>query len=452
MKQTFSDSGRDAARLLVPFASTIVLIPFAILLCCATPAFDDFCKASGVSSLGQITDPFAAAWWNYQHWTARWFTAFLQSALMGRMNLASAQYAWLLAGVMGFDLAALWIFFRAVMGISRHSSLLMAIVFYAAWAANTDSPGESIYFATVAIEYQLSLGTLLCAVSLLCHERPLHWGRTLLLVILAFLIPAQHEIAGGFLCAALAAGLLTARYLKTPYLWWTITLIIASASLLMVVASPGVHERIVHRSIIGGFVAWNFAQAPICLYHAVLSGAEWIINPTVLLAAICLPGLIRFDASREPPRWLACLCGLGMATLVILYALVELASGDTAPGRVAGWFQWMFWLLQICAVLIAFPELRRNKGFLRPVACCLFAITLVMTPNFRKAVADIAAPARQWHAAITDQLRRGVPGGNFTGLPPKPELFLEPGTASPRNSAWVGSCLASYERAREPVK
>src|SRR5262249_22945759 len=150
--------------------------------------------------------------------------------------------------------SALWFFFRTYFRLSRTAAALAAASFYAAWIASLNSPEEQIFWLTGAIEYHLSFATLLALLSLLYKKRSAVWYY-LVVVALSVAIPAQHEIAGTFLCVALLAAIVCLSFLRLPAGQWYVSLIFTLLSQAFVMATPGNKLRAAqeHRHL------WDFA-------------------------------------------------------------------------------------------------------------------------------------------------------------------------------------------------
>ena len=436
--------GENILNALLPLTITLVLSVFAGLMFSATPALDDFCKAS-LSYLGQPQGSATQVTWLYfMGWSARWVSTILQSALFSRVDLISA-YPWLLLGVMAVNLAALCVFFRSVLQLKTRTALVVAGMFYVSWAVSIPSTAENIFWATGATEYQLSQSSLLVLLALLCSSR----GRigAGAAFILAFLIPAQHEVAGMLVCLVLAAGVVVARVLRVPSGKWIICLALASLSLAIVIVSPAGRER----AAADGKVLWDFRHEPAYAFQALKNGVDWLISPIPLLTAICVPLFVgSMERRRETPIthpvWLAPLCLLGMCLIVCVAALVALVSAGGPPDRLVGWYQWPFWLLLLCAVYLGVPELRATSALridaFKLGLCAILALSLLTSSTFKAAIKDLSGPARPWARSTSEQLRgqSGTPAD--ANLPAKPSNLLAPGFAD--SSAWVSVCWVNY--------
>jgi hypothetical protein len=437
----------QVSRFMVPIALIVFGTPFLILLFYAVPALDDLCKATLSYNAVPQHDVFSITWLYYTQWTPRWLTTLVQSVAMSRVNLVAA-YGWLLLAVLASNLASLWFFFRTFFQFSRATSVLAAGVFYAAYVASLSDPGQQLYWLTGATEYNLSFSTLLVLVSLLRRPQRSFWYYPAV-GVLSFAIPAQHEIAGTFLCALLFAAAIAAQVKKVPARQVRLSLGIAFLSQVIVMLSPGPAIRAVqeHRHL------WDFAHLPRWVAHSFYGGLNWLSAPVILLAACTIVALAHprhgtQARADQPQKWLGLASLCAMLFLVCESALVEVATGIWLPYRVAAWFQFMFWLLFVCVVLAGIPEIHliRLSTITRIGVFSLFALILLGSSNFRDAVGDLRGPAQSWWRMNASRFQQH--GGQLVFVAPVqyPRLAVHQ-LLGPDTKCWVNACLANYLRA-----
>lgn len=439
------------SRLILPATLIVFASPFVALQFYSVPASDDFCKTT--LSFNCVPQPgvLRITWLYYTQWSPRWLTTLLQSFVMNRVDLVSA-YGWLLLLVVVINFAALWYFFRTYFALTTRTALLAAGSFYAAWIASIPSPEEAIFWLTGAMEYYLSFGTMLLLLSLLYKGRNSAWYY-FAVTLLSVAVPAQHEIAGTFLCAVLIGGIVLLRVQGHPAAQWYLSFGFAVVSQLAVMLTPGTKLRAAqeHRHL------WDFAHLPKWIAHSFYHGFDWLSYPAFLLAACCIlllrqQGREKQDSEKEPPRWLGLLCLCGMFVLLCEYCLVELASGNWSPNRVVAWFAFVFCLLFICLVLTGIPELSRVEfsTATRTGIYILFAVSLLGSANFRAAVEDLGGTAQAWRrlAAIQLRHREGVVVFELPARYPKLAMHQQ---VSSDSGCWVNRCLANYLHATSVV-
>jgi hypothetical protein len=432
------------ARLIVPITLIVFAAPFFVLLFYAVPTTDDFCKATLSFNCVPQPDVLSITHLYYTQWSPRWLTTFLQSFVMSHVDLVAA-YGWLLLAVIATNLASLWYFFRTFFRLTPRTSFLAAAVFYAAWVASLPHPEEEIFWLTGAMEYFLSLSTLLVLLSLLHRGYRSAWYFAAI-TLLSIAVPAQHEIAGTFLCVVLLAATVLMRIQKQSALQWYLSLGIATISQAVVMLSPGNRLRAAqeHRHL------WDIARLPKWVAHAFYHGLDWLSYPSFLLAACCIILLLQSDQGTHapgdaPPKWLS-LAGLcAMIFILCEYSLVEMASGNWSPDRVVAWFAFVFCLLFVCVALTGIPEIFRVRfsESTRIGVFTIFAVTLLGSANFRSAVEDLSGTAQGWHRIDAAQLAKR--GGSIEfELPARyPRLAMEQEVTSDPG-CWVNRCLANY--------
>jgi len=439
------------SRWLLPSVILLFLAPFFALLFYSVPALDDYCKATlSFNTVPQRT-VLSVTWMYYTQWSPRWLTTLLQSFVMSHVDLAGA-YGWLLLAVILTNIAALWYFFRTVFRLTLSSSLLVAGVFYAAYVASLSDPAQQLFWVTGAIEYNLSFSTLLILMSLLLSERKDVLG-FLAVVTLSFAVPAQHEIAGALLVAVLAAGLIIARVRKLPALLWYIGLLTAILSQIIVMVSPGNALRAAqeHRHL------WDVAHFPRWVGHSFYHGLGWLFHPTIILAGFCSALLAQRDPDAQStpsrtPRWFGIACICAMFAVCCEVAFVEIASGTWIPYRVVAWFQFVFWLLFICAILTGIPELQKMRlsSTARVGVFAVLAFLLFSSGNFRGAISDLRGPARIWWQASNSRLHQSGGVQEFPLPAQYPRMAMHQDLTSD-SGCWVNRCLANYLHATSVV-
>jgi hypothetical protein len=447
---------------LIVFALLLFAAPFVALMFFASPSMDDFARATLAppnatgftcpSSLNSIS----VAWAQYAHLAAgkvtsggsgRWLTSLLQTSVMSTFGL-STPYGWLLLLVVLTNIVALAYFFKLFFRVPPTRAAVAASVLYAAWLASYLNPGDNIFYLTGALEYQFPISIMLILAALLCRSRHT-WLDYVLLAASATAIPAQHEIAGFFLLVCLLAGAVIAVVLKQKLRPWLLASGFAFLSLAAIMLSPAMISKFAFGEG-GGLPGTYFSHLYPHVTRAVQHGVDWVLNPVVLLAVLCTPLLLwpseHMDNGYRPPGWLA-LLGLG-AICVLLgeYAGVEMVSFFTVfPPRVVGFYQFLFLVLLTCVIVVGVPELStlRPSVSARLGLFLLFAISLLVSQNFRQAQWDLRGPARSWHEGNVARLMQVGEVLQFDPLPQKPVLFLESGL-SKNTACWVNQCMAAY--------
>ncbi len=434
-------------RLLQFFISVtlvIFVIPFIVLMFYSVPASDDFSKASLSFNGVPQSSALHVTWLYYTQWTPRWLTTFLQSYVMSHVNLVSA-YGWLLLLIMVSNVAALWYFFRTFFQFSRSNALLVAAIFYSAWIVTLTNPEEELFWLTGASEYFLPIFTFLVLLSLLYRFKNKFWCYVLV-AVLAVAVPAQHEIAGMLLCAAVLVGAIFMTIQRRPAAHWYLAFSLASLSQIALILAPGTRFRAAqeHRHL------WDVAHLPKWFAHSFYHGLDWLSSSPVLLAACCIFLILQHErennsGQERSPKWPAIVGLLGMFIVLAEYCMVETASGNWSPARVVAWFAFIFSLLFVCVILTGIPELNRVHFSLstRLGVYILFAVSLLGSANFRAAVEDVRGPAPAWHKLAAAELHQKSGVVQFELPAHYPKLAMHQAVTSDPG-CWVNECLANY--------
>ncbi len=445
----FNRLSRAFSPYLIPVGLVVFAVPFIALLFYASMNGDDYIYSTNsynCSMQPAVRNMFMSTWLNYTQGSGRWLTSIFHGLLMTRFNLISF-YALPLIAIMLSNFLALAYWFAKFLRVSRNQALLAAGVFYSAWLASVITPIEGAYWLTEAIEYQLSFTAILILAGLLCRSAQTRYGYVAL-AVLAIAVPAQHEIAGAFLLVCLGAGVLAAHFMKLETRQWWLCFGLVALSLAAVIFSPGKILQFAQ----GHKQTWDTAHVLPFAKHAVKLGFSWLMAPAVLVSALILPIVLRSPAQpssenrNRPPRWLA-LVGLGIMCIVVAeYGAAEMTSGyGVLPYRTVGWFQFVFWLLLVCTLLVGLPELSQMKYSegSRIGISALLVVTLIGSANFRQAEKDWRGPAKAYWSSSVARLRQHGGSLQFDPLPPRPAMFRDTGlSTTPR--CWVNSCMAVY--------
>jgi hypothetical protein len=442
---------RLISRVMLPVVLIIFAIPFATLMFYSVPAADDFCNASLSFNTVPQNGVLALTWAYYTQWSPRWVSYFLLGGSLSHGNLLQT-YGWLLLLVALTNLAALWYFFSVVFSLSRSRSFLVAAVFYATWIVALGSPDQQLYWLSDVMIYNLSLSSLLVLLALLLRPRATVWYYVLV-ALLSIAVPAQHEVAGTFLCMAVLAASVVVTVKKLPSRQWYLSLASSSISMAIVMRSPGNALRAVqeHKHL------WDIAHFPRWVVHSVYHGIDWLAGPAILVSAFCILLLCQQDPEspakvEAPSKWMAKAGLLGMLAILFECALTEVASGTWLPDRVAVWFQFVFMLLFVCVVVCGAPEIYRTRfsAATKVAVFMLFSVTLLGSANFRSAVEDVRGPAEAWWRI--EDARLSQRGGTleyeapaaYPNLAKPQKLVDDPG-------CWVNKCLANYLHAQNVI-
>jgi hypothetical protein len=147
-------SSRFADSLSVTTAFAVA-IPTLALVYFAEPVADDFVRAA-------VVDVRQYVRWTYSHWSGRWAAVGLEALLFSKLPLLSI-YSAILWGLQVVHFLALLAFWHTVVGstISLPGRLSLALGSYVFLLAGYSDPGQTVYWASGGIEYQLSVSLAL---------------------------------------------------------------------------------------------------------------------------------------------------------------------------------------------------------------------------------------------------------------------------------------------------
>jgi Family of unknown function (DUF6056) len=433
---------RSLGHWIVVFSTGLFFVPFLLLCIYATPAADDFCKAS-LSYYGQPQhNALEITWRYYLGWSSRWASVLVESLVMNNPFLLRLYPVWLLT-VAGGTIVALRYFFETLLDLGRRAAWLVSIVFFATWLSSVKAPGENVLWLTGVLEYQLSLILLMAIAAILLGRRSPTRASLIIVVVCAVLVPAQHEMAGVLLVAFLGVGVGFRWWLSQPIRNWSYALAGSAISLALVVIAPGPRAR----SVAEGLQLWNIGRVPTYLIATARDGHEWLLNPVVLLSSLWILLYVQSlrSGDRDPKtRTFAFIaCSLGMVAVLGEELLTATASGSRMPDRAVGWLQFCFLLPLVLAGALCAPRVgdAATSRSARTTVAALLAVALLSTANFRRATGDLLR-IRPWRAYVADIMDTRV-SAISTEAPPQPQLFFPIGLRN-ESDFWVNRCAANY--------
>ena len=325
----------ELAALAVGLAIALVAWTYFVY---AHPSADDFAVAVQGRELG------AAGYANFIYATqsGRWTGHALLALVLGHAELTRV-YPLLLAAVALASLGASVAFLRTLFG--RESSwralVLGALCFQALAWAGAPAIGQTFYWFSGAIPYQLGVTCAVLVVTGLVHcsrrgrAGVLGWAA---LPLVALGVPGLQELTGMMLAVALAAGAWAAFRLRlaTRGAWvWNLAWLLAGCA--WSVLAPGNSARASHHPE-GGDVLLTLRYLGL---DGLRAARDWFLEPRALAAAVLLWLSPAFRRAR--PRWTAppqaTPAGVSWSALVALSALASLAIGLAGPRWATGTWQ-----------------------------------------------------------------------------------------------------------------
>lgn len=454
-------AGVAAAVILTLLLSVFFIFP-------ATPIADDFWRA---------LRPAQRGWWRYMwedmylKWTGRWSGIGLASAVHPRVDLLR-DYAILLSLLYLVHVAAAYAFCRMLLRetASRRACLLLGLALWAIIWAGLPAPGETVYWISGGIDYQLS--TSLAVIFLAWLTSPsaaAGWrttARTLGLCALALVATGMHEMIAAMLVVVVGIGTAIAWKARHPQrIVWTVVCLATLIGALIAILAPGNAVRGTRFENGGNLVAAIRITIIVFLKHV----PAWACDPKLLAASVALLAWPRHMALR--PRWLelgARIPGgwapLWLLTLPVILCLAIAGSawgmGAQPNGRaldqlwtvfVFGWFTGVF---AISRELVPQEHWCTAEGgrMLRAFACVVLAVALVFTGNTRRGLDDLQdgliGPWRRayfaWSAAAREAHERGETDLVVKPRPVVPRLYYSASDPTTDPTHFANRFFAEY--------
>ena len=455
---------RPAARLTLSAVIAICACAFLGLALQTLPLGDDLCRAAEIP----VTDfpipvqelPVGLAnsvGWTYRHWSGRWAGVGLETILLPKVP---ERYPWLIIFLATAQAGLLYASLR-LLGLQRVVALFYTALFALVLWSGLPDIQEAVFWASGVLESQFALPLAILLFSLLLAPQSQNSNvraiRAGLAVVLAFLVPAFHELAGAVFVLVVGAGTVVAiRRRSSRRGLWIAVCVIAAISFAIVFAAPGNAVRassIPHR---GQTVRTLKLLAETLHFYLV----PWCLDLKLWLLAviICVDPSIgsirkRFLAISPRAVGLLVVALLGLITLGMVAGLWNL--GHWLPGRtldllygvfLAGWIAIAF-LLSLS--LEGWSLDLAHRRALSSASLVLLAVAAVVSNNNITVLADVGSGrASKWHAELRQrfQLVRSSGPDSDVQLPPitvgSPNL--KPGNISSDPTVLGNRCMAAY--------
>lgn len=448
-----------AALLAVAGALVLLTLLDGLHLYHARPLADDF-------SVAQLGRESGAAGYANSIWaekSGRWTGHALLALVLGRIDMTWA-YPFTVAALALVNLGACWAFLWILLAesVAPRRLLLWALAFQGLMWSGRPAPGQTLYWFSGAVPYQLSISCVVFLVAALvaCSRRG-HGGPGWVAFTLALppFIAGLQELIAMMLIVVLAAGAWIAQRLRLAQrrLWWW-SLAAAVIGLGVTLAAPGNAAR-----------AGDYPQGGdlvLTLRTLVWDGKnavrDWVLKPRLLAATLFLWLSPTFRALR--PRWVE--GGVRWAPVVGLAGVLVVAIGLAGPRWATGTWQplrmldadyvvlfhaW-FALLFVCTRgARGLPGSERVRRMGRVAALAVTGLALVLAGNGRRALGDLAhGRLRRWSGAMDERyelLRAAARQGPADLVLPRPaetpRLYPRMDISDDRED-WRNACMARY--------
>lgn len=451
-----------AARLALIVAITICTCLFVALASQTFPLQDDFCRAAAVPATEFPPQEFpkglaASVGWTYQHWSGRWASIGLETILLPSVP---ARYPWLLVFLAVAQAGLLYAALRQL-GLRSAAALFYTAVFALVLWSGLPAVQEGVFWITGLIEYQLSLVLALLLFALLLspdtQNSAARTTRAAIAILLAFLLPAFHELLGGVLVLVLfAASVVVIQRRDARHGMWIAVCVVAVISFLIVFVAPG--------NAVRASAFPNHARPLLTLRLSLETARDYLLpwfldlKHWVLAVIICLDPMIAVIRKRLSAISFKTLAALSLALLALILVAIVAASwnvGSTLAGRtmdliygifLAGWIAIAFLLGGSLEGWSLNPTHRRA---LRSVALVLLAVAAVGSSNNVSVLTDLGSGRVSiWHAHLRERFQtlRSSDRASDVQLQPLPvfpnSLFAHDITPDP--AKWSNRCLSTY--------
>jgi hypothetical protein len=433
------DRFEKAARGLAVVAVAVVVVVSFVPMWFAHPLADDLVRWHQ----GAVDGWQSVVRQNYLEWTGRWASAALEAGLLHWLE--GHRYGAALAALACVQLVASFAFVRLVLQqtVTRRSAAGLTLCLFALQWSGLPEAGETVYWFTGAIEYQLSLSLAVILVWQAACVRPqprvLHAGWAVALALLTLLITGLHELTALMLTIVLAmAGTIAYRLRSDRLPLWCCLLAVAMVGLLISLLAPGNAGRAVHfptardpLKTVGLTAKFVFRDMSV-----------WIADPKLLAASLFL--LLNPWFTRLRPAWLTwdipwgkLVPVTGLCFIAMGAAALGFSTASSPPGRAENLLYHVFLMSWFVTVLARtrWPDnwiLRREAPapFLQAAALACLGLALLTTGNTNTALRDLDKRLYPWHTAmrLREQLAQAAEPGMSLVLPeppPMPALFFQ---------------------------
>jgi hypothetical protein len=428
----------------------------------AQPLADDFCRASVAHG-----EEYKYLQGMYNAYSGRWAGAGSEIMVLSRFDPTRYYYE-LIFFIWLLHVGAVLFLVYALFGhkLSRRLILVMTASLVILMWTGMPLPGETVYWFTGSIEYQLNISLSLVLFAVLIRKRlevGLQW-RVLLQIIglslFAIFITGMHELFGLILCLCLMVGTAIAYCINHPNRRaWAVVLVAATAGLVFVVVAPGNFIRLEnHPRSEDVIVTLNLMKM-----YAKDTVSKWLLDPKLLSATLLF--VIHPQISAFRPKWLTrqqipwkwVILGAWLICIAAGFVFPSWSLGEAMPHRVANGVYTIF-VLGWFATVFVFTRWPIEKPYFsttkfRSIASgtlIVFALSIVLTGTIPVALSDLRHNAVPWHDALLQRYNRiweGVYNGRveirIPRAPKAPRIFPD-WDVSTEIQFWRNKCYANF--------
>lgn len=452
----------------------VALIGVVILIYTATVTGtnDDYCTSSLPTAPGAWLEHIYEA---YHSWTGRWAAMGIYGLVFPHLEVTSTAYKLFILMSLPIWILSFYLMTQIVYRnmLSIRQKLAVATLLTAIYWSGMPSPGQTWYWATGSVEYQIPFLLTVTGASLLFSRHafagPLASKLAISLGVLLLLVfvSGMNELITIYFLGIVMVRIFISVSLK-DYVMLTALAVIASVgaiALAFTVSAPGSALRALHYP--GGGTLAGFLRGIFGATHE--SIFAWLVDPKLIaFSLLVLAGpmaLVRVPLSPDRmasalPRWAGgwALLPIGAVLCVFLGRVVYAYKlGDQPPARLSNilYAFFIFGLLvslpAICdKVYAAFPSLHSHRKNLFILASAMLVLSLLSSANLAHGIQDARETVFEWYPSELARLRHiesSVANGNpdvvVEKLPFRPRLYLH-SEWSEDPDEWKMECVARY--------
>ncbi len=431
------------------------------------PVADDFCRASANDWLGYTYNA-------YLRWTGRWAGMAIDTLVLPRMELTD-HYSfvmvlmWCILALMLYAFVQMFLQEAATAGVTLGWALGLIAMYWVGMPA----PGETVYWFTGNVEYQLPLAMGIAAVWLLWRagkegsRHLLRRGVEGFGLLLCVFVTGLHELAALVMTVVVAAGAFVSLRRGTGRTVWILALMMVLVGFAVSVLAPGNAVR-ASADFPNSFSLSNLPLALLQNVRSVL--IPWFIAPHLLLGTILLvlhPGFCSLrpgwldKGNADLWRWLV--PAVWIVSLSGVVIAIALSTGFVGPPRaqnfeygifLVGWFATLFvWTRPQSSIAGDTAASRAGSPVIITLAAqVLFVAALTDTPSVSSSVKSLVRlnDTASWRDAMTEryQLTEAAVKSGATEVvlprpPPKPAMYFQSDIESDPTH-WSNQCYSNY--------
>jgi hypothetical protein len=458
--------GALAGAILLAVAVMLIYTYYAVAMA------DDYCRAGLPANL----DWLARVKKLYMEWSGRWAVHSLYVLTFPKIAITSTSYSLLLlfSGPIWFLIFYITAHILFGNAMRRGEKAFLALILTVIFWASMPGPGETWYWLTGSIEYQIPFLLMSCCLLILTGS--LNSSSYIKIIscigaaILAVLVTGFNELIGLLLLGLLSVGIILSLFWRRldAALGFASVLGFTAIGLAVNVLAPG---TAVHAAVSTN--PYNFSTAiRLVFLEPGQSPLPWLGQPSMLWFTILvltspgflsrLPTWVRTPRTSAVRLWLVFVPLIGLAAVHLTLLAADYAQGVDAPTRILniayavfliGWFASLI-PVGLLSTETAVPDQSLGKA-LHLVAAVMLPVSIVLGANVMSGLSSLRKTAREFAPAMAARqvmMRAAAENNAHQGGPielspiaSNPKLFFwNDITEDPED--WRNECFARFYR------